>query len=781
MYVLRMNAMALCYKMRVSFFWNRLTKGEFGHVPSVAPSDPICCAIRSDEPCEPPRIDPELLLLAPAGPAWLLGASFRCLPLSRLFPTPTPKQRAMAAAEEGVPPPPPSRAPPLEIAPDDAHRLIDAMKRNARGNIPLPALLAEIGGWGAQLRAFETGQACADGWVELPQRQERVDVARPWQPPLGSGALAVVDNTKQWGDTWQRLGAAEPQDALAFLGCFMRELCGKPLSLVSTMYLSPAKQWAEMVKREEEARHGAPCFNPNEDNVNFSQLEGEDQASRDGRWLLVFKWCAKVAAFTGGRMIQLKIPGFGLSPMQQAEEQIADECGLFVEKRVLDAATGAKLTRTVRANINPAGLDPAALPAWSEEQRAGKAKPPADWPPGLLPADFDLAPMLREGGRKDAQLKGLVAQLSGGDAEAAEQAAEALAVLAVEAENKVATVRAGALGPLVALLSEGSVGVREQAAWALANLAGNAENKVATVRAGALGPLIAMLSDEGSARAREQAAGALRTLAANNAENQVAIVRAGALGPLVALLSDEVSAGAREEAAAALRNLAVNNVKNQVLIVRAGALGPLVALLGEGSAGAREQAAGALGNLAVNDAKKQVAIVRAGALGPLVALLSEGSVGARERAAWALMNLAADAENQVAIVRAGALGPMIALLSEGSAGAREAAAGALWNLSFNAENKVAIVRAGALGPLIALLGEGSAGAREAAAGALWNLSFNAENKVAIVRAGALGPLIALLSEGTAGAREKATWALWNLTFDAGNRAEAAKLGYVRPS
>jgi hypothetical protein len=560
----------------------------------------------------------------------------------------------MAAAEEGIPPPSPSRAPPLEIAPDDAHRLIDAMKRNARGNIPLPALLAEIGGWGAQLRAFETGQACADGWVELPQRQERVDVARPWQPPLGSGALAVVDNTKQWGDTWQRLGAAEPQDALAFLGCFMRELCGKPLSLVSTMYLSPAKQWAEMVKREEEARHGAPCFNPNEDNVNFSQLEGEDQASRDGRWLLVFKWCAKVAAFTGGRMIQLKIPGFGLSPMQQAEEQIADECGLFVEKRVLDAATGAKLTRTVRANINPAGLDPAALPAWSEEQRAGKAKPPADWPPGLLPADFDLAPMLREGGRKDAQLKGLVAQLSGGDAEAAEQAAEALAVLAVEAENKVATVRAGALGPLVALLSEGSVGVREQAAWALANLAGNAENKVATVRAGALGPLIAMLSDEGSARAREQAAGALRNLAANNAENQVAIVRAGALGPLVALLS-EGSVGARERAAWALMNLAAD-AENQVAIVRAGALGPMIALLSEGSAGAREAAAGALWNLSFN-AENKVAIVRAGALGPLIALLSEGTAGAREKATWALWNLTFDAGNRAEAAKLGYVRP----------------------------------------------------------------------------------------------------------------------------
>eukprot|EP01047_Picozoa_sp_COSAG01_P021598 COSAG01_NODE_1257_length_11020_cov_5.619723_11_plen_643_part_00 len=575
-------------------------------------------------------------------------------------------QNPPTAADEGVPPTSPSCTSPLEIAPKDAHRLIDAMKRNARGNIALPALLAELGGWGAQLRAFEAGQACAEAWVTLPQRQERVCVGHPWQPPRGGGTLVVADNSKRWGEAWQVLGAAEPQDALAFLGCFMREVCGKPLSLVSTKYLSPAKQWAEMVKREEEARHGAPCFNPNEDNVNFAQLEGEDQASRDGRWLLVFKWCAKVAAFTGGRMIQLKIPGFGLSPMQLAEEQIADECGLFVEKRVLDAATGAKLTRTVRADIDPAGLDPAALPAWSKEQRAGKAKPPADWPPGLLPADFDLTPMLREGGSQDAKLKGMVAQLSGGDAAAAEQAARALAVLAVAAENQAAIARAGSLEPLIALLSEGSAGAREQAARALANLASNAENQVAIVRAGALEPLIALLS-EGSAGAQEKAAAALRNLAADNAENKVVIARAGAPGPLIALLSDG-SAGARERAAEALGNLAADNAENQVVIARAGALGPLIALLSEGSAGARERAAGTLRLLAVNNAENQVAIVRAGALGPLIALLSEGSAWAQELVALALGNLAKNADNQAEFVRVGVEARLLAILETGSAG-----------------------------------------------------------------------------------------------------------------
>ena len=55
-------------------------------------------------------------------------------------------------------------------------------------------------------------------------------------------------------------------------------------------------------------------------------------------------------------------------------------------------------------------------------------------------------------------------------ANAKEQAAKALAVLACEADNRVAIVQAGALGPLIALLREGSAGAREAAAGALKSL-----------------------------------------------------------------------------------------------------------------------------------------------------------------------------------------------------------------------------------------------------------------------------------------------------------------------
>eukprot|EP01047_Picozoa_sp_COSAG01_P014705 COSAG01_NODE_722_length_14067_cov_145.626289_1_plen_630_part_00 len=581
------------------------------------------------------------------------------------MPVPGPEPEAAAAAEgEEEEEEPPLRGATaasaegaahatLEISPDEAHRMIDAMKRNARGNIEVPALLAELGGWGEEVRAFHAGQAATGGHVLLPMRRERVSVSRPWQPPIGG---VVVDNRKAWGEAWQWLGAADPVDALMFLGCFMRLAFDKPLSLVSTKYMTPAKQWAELVKREEEVRHGAPCFNPNEDNVNLCQLVGEDQDLRDFRWLLVFKWCAKVAALTGGCMIQLRIPGFGLSPMQLAEQQIAAECGLQIDERVLDAATGARL---------------------------------AD-----LPADFDLAPMFREGSQREAKLEAWVAQLSDGDAAMAEGAAKALAVLALEGDNKVAIVRAGALVPLVALLIGGSERAREEAAGALKNLAVNDDNKVAIMRAEALAPLIVLLS-EGSEGAREEAGGALRNLACQD-DNTVAIVRAGALAPLIVLLS-EGSAEARENAAAVLRNLAVRD-DNRVAIVRAGALAPLIVLLSEGSARAQERAAGAVRDMAVNDDNK-VAIVRAGALAPLIVLLSEGSAGGREAAVGALRNLTAGAtgiECQAAVVSAGGPAAVVTALRAHPREAVLQAQGilALFNMRKTPQGEAAVQAAG---------------------------------------------------------------------------------------
>ena len=55
----------------------------------------------------------------------------------------------------------------------------------------------------------------------------------------------------------------------------------------------------------------------------------------------------------------------------------------------------------------------------------------------------------------------------------------ALSNLALNADNKVAIAKAGAIPRLVTLLGEGGPVAKEQAAGALASLAVNADNKVA--------------------------------------------------------------------------------------------------------------------------------------------------------------------------------------------------------------------------------------------------------------------------------------------------------------
>ena len=64
---------------------------------------------------------------------------------------------------------------------------------------------------------------------------------------------------------------------------------------------------------------------------------------------------------------------------------------------------------------------------------------------------------------------------------------------------------------MVQLLRTGDAEGRTQAAWALGNLAVNDDNKVAIVRAGAVEPLVQLLRT-GDAEGRTQAARALKCL-----------------------------------------------------------------------------------------------------------------------------------------------------------------------------------------------------------------------------------------------------------------------------
>jgi len=107
------------------------------------------------------------------------------------------------------------------------------------------------------------------------------------------------------------------------------------------------------------------------------------------------------------------------------------------------------------------------------------------------------------------KLAALVQQLHSEDMAEVEEAVVEMWKRSVNASAKVKFARAGAIPPLVALLSNGTADAKEKAAGALLNLAGNAENKIAIASAGGIPPLVALLSN-GTAIAKEKASSAER-------------------------------------------------------------------------------------------------------------------------------------------------------------------------------------------------------------------------------------------------------------------------------
>ena len=94
-----------------------------------------------------------------------------------------------------------------------------------------------------------------------------------------------------------------------------------------------------------------------------------------------------------------------------------------------------------------------------------------------------------------------------------------------------------------------------------------ATNQEAIRQVGAVPQLVALLYAGEASEATQQAAGALRNLAANNSENnsenKEAVREAGGIAPLVALLSAGPESLCAQKAAGALRNLAASNSPNQ--------------------------------------------------------------------------------------------------------------------------------------------------------------------------------------------------------------------------
>ena len=343
----------------------------------------------------------------------------------------------------------------------------------------------------------------------------------------------------------------------------------------------------------------------------------------------------------------------------------------------------------------------------------------------------------------------------GGNEHAKEEAAAALWSLSSKHNaNQIAISDAGGIEKLVAVLGLGSVRAQDQAAGALAALAlENTKNELS------IAELIVSLLGSDDRQACEKAARAISRLARAHPSNQRSLANAGGVALLVRLLDQNAreSAGpspegtieadpvaaVQREMASAIWSMAEGNEANQIAISKAGGIPPLIRLLLEGHSDVHRDVAGALWALASN-ADNQKSIADSGGIAPLVDLLKKEGLGAQETAAGALSVLAQMSENRVHIASAGGIPLLIALFDSASEEAKDQAACALQTLVLqNAPNQLAIVN-----EAVAMLKTGSAIAQEHVTQLLRNLAQDPENRSAIAKAGAVPELVRQLECGS---------------------------------
>ena len=321
--------------------------------------------------------------------------------------------------------------------------------------------------------------------------------------------------------------------------------------------------------------------------------------------------------------------------------------------------------------------------------------------------------------------------------------------------NQVAVADGNGIAPLVAVLGLGSARTQEQAAGALAALAlDNTKNELS------IAELVVTLLDSEDKQVSAKAGLAISRLARAHRSNQTAIAGAGGVTLLVNLFDIEDGGVGRttgedadlqlqlelalvqKEMCNAIWSMAHENPDNQAAIAKANGIPPLIALL-SGHPEVHREAAGALWSLAANK-DNQLLIAREGGIAPFVTLLKEGSLGAQETAAGSMYALAEADENRISIADAGGILPLVALFDCGSDEAKEQAAGALRTLVLNnTANQLAV----ALG-LVSVFASGSADAQEHVTKLLRNLAQDPENRFSITKAGAVPKLVQQLEHGT---------------------------------
>ena len=372
-----------------------------------------------------------------------------------------------------------------------------------------------------------------------------------------------------------------------------------------------------------------------------------------------------------------------------------------------------------------------------------------------------------------------------------QNAADALANLAVEPAARDEIVSRGGIPPLVTLLGMEGNESKKFAATAIGRLSkDHEETQAAIAAAGAIVPLVALLDGNQGPEAQEEAAGAILALAANEV-NRATITDSGGIGWLVMLLGCD-NPRAREHAEGALVCLSIENA-NRVLIIK-----KLVDMLQESGSGSssgsgQEQAAAALANLARESEDNRKSIVETNGIVPLLDLVESASPKAKENAVGAIKELCRNSKNnQALIAKAGGIAKLVGVLAGFSANTMKEntlvqlctlAASAIKEMAKdNKKNQDAITDAGAIAPLVAMLMAPAAEMQANAAGALSNLARNhADNQHAIARTGAIAPLCTLMKEGSDETKDESAATIWALAVENGpNKDTIAKLGGVDP-
>ena len=174
--------------------------------------------------------------------------------------------------------------------------------------------------------ALQLSHASSVTMVSVPVNGQTIKIrVDAWKPSGGS---------RQWGLLLESIGSLLSKEGWQkVLGAFCQ---GKPLTVISTRLQEPSFGSARRLKASvENGMYGArgPCFNPNEDNINYSN---NDQHARDDRWLLVWQHMARQAKASEGHVIQIIDLGQGLSQMQVAEAAFASDIGLRIVRESCD-------------------------------------------------------------------------------------------------------------------------------------------------------------------------------------------------------------------------------------------------------------------------------------------------------------------------------------------------------------------------------------------------------------------------------------------------------------